>query len=224
MNDTLEDRLGDRLHRLASEVEVPGFAPGDDVRRGRGRLRRNQALAAAGSVVTVAALAGAATTLGGAPAGEEQAATTPAAEQRQRPAAPKAAEAPGRTPVGTLEQRLGEVATDDEGSGQLAQLQAVAAALDDQLGDQPWVRLGMGAAPTWEETGAADCPTGWTCEDVAVEGASRARLATKAGVSQVAAEFPGQVVVVTVTTWDRPADHAYTGTTGTDEYFAIRGD
>lgn len=59
MNQIQDDQdISERLHRLAHRIAQPGADPTADVRRGRARLRRRNALATAGSAVAVIGLAG----------------------------------------------------------------------------------------------------------------------------------------------------------------------
>jgi hypothetical protein len=231
MNDLLEAQLTDRLHRLAEEVELPQSTPEDDVRRGQGRLRRRRALTVAGSGAAVAALVGAGFAVTGSAPTADRAIAPPAVEQ---PASER--RVPDRIEKERLESSrddqlqhllvdglVGEVVAESKGTYRLSYLLAATEALEDELGARSWVKIGVGEAASWKASGAPDCPAGWTCEDVDVRGADRARLATSDTVSQVVVEFPEQVLIVSLSTEDRPADGAYTGTTSPNTYFLIKG-
>ncbi|WP_205471552.1 hypothetical protein [Nocardioides sp. SYSU D00038] len=76
-HQTPEDRLlADGLHRLARDAALPPTAPADDVRRGRGRLRRQRLLVGVGAATTVGVVALGSALLGG---GDQDTSTPPVA-------------------------------------------------------------------------------------------------------------------------------------------------
>jgi hypothetical protein len=208
MNDLLEAQLAGRLHDLAEGVALPRATPEDDVRRGRGRLRRNRALGVAGSAATLAVLAGAGFAVAGPPTAD-RAVTPPAVTSpAERPAA-KGEQQP------RLTDEIAGLAADQPAKGgrdafTLAEMAAMSEVFEDRLpaGGVQW--LGIGRATSWRSSGATDCPAGWTCEDVAVRGAPRARWASSGPVRQLVADLPSGVLVLSVNAADeRPAELAY---------------
>ncbi len=217
MSTDLDERLlTERLHRLAAHpgpADLAGLAahPADDVRRGRTRLRRTRWAAAGGATAAVAALSTGVLALAGTGG---LGTTTP---DREAPAPVAAPPAPREQPRLPQEVRVPEAAQGglaaalreapgarDDWADDLA---AMGAVLDGQVVDV--MQLGIGDLPSWQGAGVADCPDTWTCDDVQVAGASKARSATRGPVTQLVAEFPEHVLTVAVSTGDFGAGFAW---------------
>ncbi|UMG93528.1 hypothetical protein [Nocardioides sp. TF02-7] len=197
--DTLEHDLTERLRRIGDDLDLPTAPPSADVRRGRRRLRRHRGTVVAGSALAVSGVAGGLGLAGPIAAGPAE----PPAERVADDAA-VAAPVPGdrSRAAPDREQLLSEMTQQAPGGAgtevSIGELEAAAAAAEAVAGDQPWFRIAMGSGGSWQESGATGCASGWTCEDVTVEGAARARSAVTDGTTQVVAEFDGGVVVLTV--------------------------
>lgn len=198
MNDTV---LDERIHALAAAIPAPVVPAYDDLLRGRRlRQRRRRAGIAAGSVAAAAVVV-AGVALGAAPSDR-------AADPEPRPLQPAAALPVPEARDGALVQQLDRLGG-EEGSITVRELRAVADALVDRIsGHLGW--LSVGAADSWQATGADTCPAGWTCEDAAVRGADRARWAESGTVHQLVVDLDGRVSLFTVNQADaRPSDVAW---------------
>lgn len=208
MNDTLEERLlADHLHRVADRAPVPTTPVADDVRRGRGRLRRRRALVAAGSAAVVALTAGGFALVGG---GTEQRSAEPPVADGPVEGGLEAGVPDGVPAREPLVRQLESLRDEGDPAITLAELSAMTEVLQDRLrGDRVlWFRVGRGTS--WDAVGGDVCPSGWTCEDVTVDGASRAVFARSGTVRQLVVELPGDAVVLTFNTVDeRPTELAY---------------
>ncbi|WP_418057974.1 hypothetical protein [Pimelobacter simplex] len=211
MNDT--DLLTDRLHHLSDRAPVPPVAPAEDVRRGRGRLRRRRLAAVAGTAAVAVTIGGVALTGGG-----------PGAVTSVDPAAPAAPAAPVAPPAAqdlrslVDELRVGGVRSGEVGPDDLTvvDLSALAAVIESVHGIERYRHVAIAHAPSWRWAGATDCAAGWTCEPLAIDGARRARTATDGTTSQVVAQFPRSVVIISFSDADDfPAELAYGRTAGT---------
>jgi hypothetical protein len=181
MNDRL---LTARTHELAAAIDAPPTTASDDLCRGRGRARRVRAGLVAGALATGVAGGVAWSSVGGA---------RDAAEPAPAPATASSGLAtvtPARVGPGTVQDLLDEL---------------------EARAPKP-VRLRViGRATSWQTTGAHGCRAGWTCEDVSVAGARRARFATDGVVAEVVAELPreGVVLLVVSTEGSLPRQLAY---------------
>lgn len=189
MNDT--DLLTDRLHHLGERAPVPDVAATDDVRRGRGRLRRRRLAGVAGSAALAVTVGGVALAVGtGAdPVTRVDPATPPVAQQ---PAAPREQGPPVR--IGGV-----KVGAQASRATTLQDLLALSSALERTEGKRVYGLLAIGQADTWAAARANACPTGWTCTPIDVEGAQRARRATDGTTTQAVAQFPSGVAILTLT-------------------------
>jgi len=169
--------LAERLHHLAAHAPVPVVTTADDVRRGRRRLRRRRLAEAGGAALAVAAVTGLALGAAG-----PQRATVPDPAPAGRPAAGQ---------VEDLVRARGEVDVTK------AQLLALTEQLEGTFDVRRTRLLALGGSTSWADARADQCPAGWTCQDVDVEGASRAKIASDGTSAQAIAEFPEGVVVVT---------------------------
>ncbi|MCR1786530.1 hypothetical protein KVF89_28610 [Nocardioides carbamazepini] len=210
MTDLIDTDLAARLYHLSDGAPVPTVATADDVRRGRGRLRRRRLarVGAGGTTLAVATVTGLAL---GVP-GTQQAAPAPTAQQ------PPAVQAPQQAPRQVPQQAPGEAVaakvealarTQGHAVVRLDQLLAMSSVLEDDFGRET-TQLAIGASVTWQGAGADECPAGWDCRDADVADASRAKVASDDTTTQVIAEFPQGVVILSFTTADAfPADLAY---------------
>ncbi|TWG92043.1 hypothetical protein L615_007400000070 [Nocardioides sp. J9] len=197
----LEDRLDQQLRLLADQLDVPATDPDADLRRGRRRHRRVRTGAVAGTAATVAAVSAAGFSTGGQLAADDAPVpdrTTPATHDA--PAAAPGAALPEvevrDVRPGALTDALAAGAGLAAGDDRTDRFLAMAARIDTEVGDQAWREVGLGEVESWSGAGVDDCPAGWTCEDVDVEGATRAALATRRGEVQAVADFGDQVLTV----------------------------
>lgn len=214
MNDT--DLLTDRLHHLGDRAPVPDVPTTDDLRRGRGRLRRRRLAAVAGTAAVAVTAGGVALAAGtGAdPHTRVDPATAPVAQQ---PSAPRAAPDPVAQPGKAPSVRIGGVKVGAQASRAttLQDLLALSSALEQTEGKRVYGLLAIGQADTWAAARANTCPTGWTCTPIDVEGAQRARRATDGTTTQAVAQFPSGVAILTLTDADHfPAGLPYAGAMG----------
>ncbi|WP_028656738.1 hypothetical protein [Nocardioides sp. J54] len=198
----LEDRLDQQLRLLADQLDVPATDPDADLRRGRRRHRRVRTGAVAGTAATVAAVSAAGFSTGGQLAADDAPVpdrTTPATHDGPAAAGPGPAlpevEVRDVRP-GALTDALAAGAGLAAGDDRTDRFLAMAARIDTEVGDQAWREVGLGEVESWSGAGVDDCPAGWTCEDVDVEGATRAALATRRGEVQAVADFGDQVLTV----------------------------
>ncbi|MDQ6523663.1 hypothetical protein RB608_08645 [Nocardioides sp. LHD-245] len=208
MTDLIDTELAARLYHLTDGAPVPVVPTVDDVRRGRGRLRRRRLarVGAGGTTLAVATVTGLAL---GVP-GTQHAAPAPIAQQPPVAQAPRPApqQAPGEA-VAAEVQDLARSAPGGAGVT-LAQMLAMTDVLDDDLGGGQTMHVGIGTPTSWQDARADQCPAGWDCRDVDVADASRAKVATKDVTTQVIAEFPEGIAVLSFTGADEfPADLAF---------------
>ncbi|MFC5728674.1 MULTISPECIES: hypothetical protein [Nocardioides] len=204
------DLLTERLHHLCDAAPVPPTAPADDVRRGRRRLRRNRVLAIAGTATAVAVLAGAGFAATGSTSTADRTAEPPVAGQP----VPERSVPQGEIDEAQLAEILTGLAEQAEAEAgaslTLDKLQAMVDVVKANPSNPTMRRVAIDGARSWRSAGAAGCPANWTCKDVAVEGASRARWAASGAVWQLVVDFPSGVVILTGNAAsERAADLAY---------------
>jgi hypothetical protein len=208
MTDLIDTDLAARLAHLTDAAPVPAVPTADDVRRGRGRLRRRRLAraGAGGTTLAVAAVTGLAL---GVPAGQQAAAPAPGpASQAAPPVQPQAPHSAPRDEVAAKVEALAR--TPGDAGVTLAQMLAMSEVLDDDLGGGQTMHLSIGTPDSWQEAGADRCAAGWDCRDVDVADASRAKVASAGATSQVIAEFPQGIAVLSFTTADAfPATLAF---------------
>lgn len=207
MTDLIDTDLAARLYHLTDGAPVPVVPTAEDVRRGRGRLRRRRLARVGASSTTLAA----ATVTGlalGVPGGQQAAAPAPDPVVQEAPAA-QAPQAAPRDAVAAEVQDLARSAPGGAGVT-LAQMLAMTDVLDDDLGGGRTMHLSIGTPASWQGAGADQCAAGWDCRDVDVADASRAKVAAKDATTQVIAEFPDGIAVLSFTGADEfPADLAF---------------
>ncbi|WP_436700212.1 hypothetical protein [Nocardioides sp. BYT-33-1] len=211
MTDLIDTDLAARLAHLTDAAPVPAVPTADDVRRGRGRLRRRRLAraGAGGTTLAVAAVTGLAL---GVPGGQQAAAPAPGpAAQVAPPVQPQAPQAPRSAPRDAVAAKAPDLARAPGDAGvTLAQMLAMSEVLDDDLGGGQTMHLSIGTPDSWQEAGADRCAAGWDCRDVDVADASRAKVASAGATSQVIAEFPQGIAVLSFTTADAfPATLAF---------------
>lgn len=210
MNDTLEDRLlTEQLHRIAGGAPVPATPVSDDVRRGRGRVRRRRAVATVGSAAAVVALAAGGFALtGGDSVDDRRTDEPPVADVPEAPA--KELEGSRADQLELIQQVDALTGGDGERFFTLASLNAAVAVVLDRMDGDPVRWTSAARATSWHAAGADECPSGWSCDPLTVKGVTRARWAESGTVRQVVLETSGDVLVVTINSVDeRPTDLAF---------------
>lgn len=196
--------IDERIAALTAHAPVPETPVADDVRRGRRRLRARRAVAWGGATAVAASAALAGVALGDRP-GEQARDRTPVAVVPPEVAPP---------PSGA--DRFAELGALLEADGRsdavftLQELRDLTDTVERRFG-----RTGRWHAVettrSWAAAGAGACPSGWACADLRVRGADRARTAQSGGVRQVAVDFGGDVLVLTIASGDvSPKDLAWT--------------
>lgn len=219
MMDT--DLLTERLTGLTDTVDLPGTTTNDDIGRGRRRLRWRRTVAAAGSLAAVAAISGGAWALGLGRYEEVPVAHAPA-DRQDKVEGDVAADGPALT----RDEQLEGVFAEAESAGySLDEVLAMVGLVRDSFGSEEPVSVAIGEATSWKDSGAPTCPAGWSCEDADVKDASRAKLASKGETSQVVAQFPDRVLVLTYTSADSVGpDLAYRASADTNTEIHLLGD
>jgi hypothetical protein len=214
MSTDLEDRLNQQLRILTDHLDVPASDPGADLRRGRRRRHRVRLGVVAGTAATVAAVSGASVGIGGQIAADDapapdRTADVPVAAAPVVPQLPEVEVEDVRP--GALTEALTAEAALAVVNDRTERLLAMAARIDTEVGDHAWREVGLGEVKSWAAAGVDDCPDGWTCEDVDVEGASRAALATRGGEVQAVADFGDQVLTIILGRTGLSGDPAWRG-------------
>lgn len=176
--------IDERLAALAQHAPLPGAAAADDVRRGRRRLRARR-LAATGGVAAAAVLAGAAGAAWNGTASEP--ADRSAVEQ------PRAVDPSLAAVVDGLAR-----AADDDGDGTVEASEMIALAQRSRPGRGAGTVFRFDTGTRWSAVVGRPCPSGWTCAPATLRGADRAAVARSDDFTQVAAQYGGDVYVITL--------------------------